>query len=224
MLPAPAQNSAPVPAAAVGPNGGLRQVDLPPVPQPAASEERPSSRPRPGDDPPQRSPSPPDSHKIDQETRQREVARVHETLRKGLDDVREDLEAQRFSAARERLSQLQETATPYRADLIDDVANLRALEQEITSQQISEKTAALARQQEEAGWQRRLQEIRGLLQEKRYPEAQTLANRLAGDAGVPEAVANEARDLNAQADQEMRSIFKKSTVKTRDEVVKKPPL
>jgi serine/threonine protein kinase len=220
----PAQNNAPVPAAVGDPNGGLRPVDLEPVVRAAASGIRSSGGTRPENDPPQRPSLLPDNRKIDQETRQREVARVHETLRKGIDGVREDLEAQRFSAARERLSQLQETAVPYRADLMDDVASLRALEQEITSQQISSKTAALTRQQEEAGWQRRLQEIRGLLQEKRYPEAQTLANRLASDAGAPEAVANEARDLNAQADQEMKSIFKKSTVKTRDEVVKKPPL
>lgn len=220
----PAQNNAPVPAAVGDPNGGLRPVDLEPVVRAAASGIRPSSGTRPENGLPQRPSSPPDDRKVDQETRQREVARVHETLRNGIDGVREDLEAQRFSAARERLSQLQETAVPYRADLMDDVASLRALEQEITSQQISSKTAALTRQQEEAGWQRRLQEIRGLLQDKRYPEAQTLANRLAGDAGAPEAVANEARDLNAQAAQEMKSIFKNSTVKSRDEVVKKPPL
>jgi serine/threonine-protein kinase len=219
----PAQSNAPVPAAVEEPNGGLRPVDLEPVVRVAASGIRPSNGTRPENDLPQRPSSPPDNRKVDQETRQREVARVHETLRNGIAGVREDLEAQRFSAARERLNQLQETAVPYRADLMDDVASLRALEQEITSQQISSKTAALTRQQEEAGWQRRLQEIRGLLQDKRYPEAQTLANRLAGDAGVPEAVANEARDLNAQAEQEMKNIFHKATVKTKDEVVKKPP-
>jgi len=218
----PTQINAPVPAASGDHNGGLRPVDLEPMVQVAASGIRPSNGTRPENGLPQR-PSPPDDRKIDQETRQREVARIHETLRTGIAGVREDLEAQRFSAARERLNQLQETAVPYRADLMDDVASLRALDQEITSQQISSKTAALTRQQEEAGWQRRLQEIRGLLQDKRYPEAQTLANRLAGDAGVPEAVANEARDLNAQAEQEMKNIFHKATVKTKDEVVKKPP-
>ena len=212
-----------MPAASGDQNGGLRPVDLEPVARVAASGIRPSNGTRPENGLPQRPSSPPDNRKIDQETRQREVARVHETLRNGITGVREDLEAQRFSAARERLNQLQETAVPYRADLMDDVASLRALDQEITSQQISSKTAALTRQQEEAGWQRRLQEIRGLLQDKRYPEAQTLANRLAGDSGVPEAIANEARDLNAQAEQEMKNIFHKATVKTKDEVVKKPP-
>ena len=48
------------------------------------------------------------------------------------------------------------------------------------------------------------EEIRGLLQDRHYPEAQTLANKLAGEAGVPDEIASEARDLSAQADQEMK--------------------
>ena len=66
-------------------------------------------------------------------------------------------------------------------------------------------------------------EIRGLLQDRHYPEAQTLANKLSGEPGVPDEIASEARDLSAQADQEMKNIFHKTTVKTKDEVVKKPP-
>jgi DNA-directed RNA polymerase subunit F len=176
-------------------------------------EPRPEERPSP----------PPDARRIDQETRQREVARIREMLQKGIGDVREDLDAQRFTAARERLARLQETAVPYRAELIDEVAGLRALEQEVTSQQISAKTAEAVQKQNEEGWRRRLQEIRGLLQDKRYPEAKTLANKLAGDSGVPEEVASQARDLSSQADQELKSIFTKTKVSTKDEVVKKPP-
>jgi predicted Ser/Thr protein kinase len=174
-------------------------------------------------EPAQPAPRPPDLREVDQETRRREVARVRETLEHGIDSVRADLEAQRFTAARERLGQLQEAAVPYRADLIDQVASLRALEQEITSKQISLRTADLARQQEDAGWQRRLKEIHGLLQDKRYPEAQTLASQLANETGVPETVAAEARDLGAQANQELKNLFKKTSVKSKDEVVKKPP-
>ncbi|HSS77562.1 MAG TPA: protein kinase, partial [Thermoanaerobaculia bacterium] len=168
-------------------------------------------------------PPPVDNREVNKETHRREVALIRETLRKGLDSVRDDVEAKRFSAARELLSQLQETAVPYRADLIDEVANLHALEQKVTSAEISAKTADITNQQDEAAWKRRLQEIRGLIQDKHYPEAQTLANKLASDGGVPEAIAAEARDLGARAEQEMKSIFKGTKVKTKDEVVKKPP-
>ncbi len=206
------QTSGPAPA---GPQEAqVRPADLAPI--------LPTVTAKPREDRPQ-SPPPPDTRKIDQETHQREVARVREELRKGIDGVREDLDAQRFTAARERLARLQETAVPYRADLIDEVASLRALDQEITSQQISAKTAVLTRQQEEAGWKKQLQDIRDLLQDKHYPEAQTLAKKLAGEPGVPDEIASEARDLSAQAGQEMKNIFKNTTVKTKDEVVKKPP-
>jgi hypothetical protein len=168
-------------------------------------------------------PSGPDNGAIDQETHRREVERVRAALQEGIEGVKSDLAAQRFSAARTGLSQLQETAVPYRADLIDEVATLRVLEQEITNRQISAKTA----EQEEAGLQQRmqerLQEIRDLIGEKHYPEAKMLASKLAGEAGVPEAVAAEARDLRTQADQEMKNIFRSTSVKTRDEVLKKPP-
>lgn len=219
---APVQTSGPAPAAPQ--DGQVRPAGLAPIVQTLPGGARPSPDPKLREGrPPSPSQPPPDNRKIDQETHQREVARVREALRKGIDGVREDLDAQRFTAARERLAELQETAVPYRADLIDEVASLRALEQEVTSQQISAKTAALTRQQEEAGWKKRLQEIRGLIQDKHYPEAQTLANKLAGEPGVPDAVATEARDLGAQADQEMKNIFHKTAVRTRDEVVKKPP-
>jgi hypothetical protein len=172
---------------------------------------------------PRPAPPPVDNRQVDQKTREREVALVRETLHRGIDSVREDVEAKRFSAARERLSQLQETAVPYRADLIDEEANLRALEHDITTREISAKTADLTRQQEEAAWKRRLQEIRGLLQDKRYPEAQTLANKLAGEDGVPETIASQARDLATQAEQEIKNIFSKTKMKTNDEIMKRPP-
>ncbi|PYQ63748.1 MAG: hypothetical protein DMF53_09430 [Acidobacteria bacterium] len=216
----PVQTSGPAPAAPR--DGQVRPADLAPIVQTMTGGAKPSPDPKPRESrppsPPQ--PPPPDSRKIDQETHQREVAQVREALRKGIDSVREDLNAQRFTAARERLRRLQETAVPYRADLIDEVASLQALDQEVTSQQISAKTDDEVRK---AGWKRRLQEIRGLLQDRHYPEAQTLANKLAGEAGVPDEIASEARDLSAQADQEMKNIFHKTTVKTKDEVVKKPP-
>jgi serine/threonine protein kinase len=226
-LPAPASSAQPsgsVPAAAAE-TSARPTADLAPGVEALVGSGKPSrDLARKGDRPQREAPPlPVDNHKVDQETRRREVAFVRETLQKGIDSVRDDVEAKRFSAARERLSQLQETAVPYRADLIDEVASLRALEQRVTSVEISAKTTDLANKQEEAAWKRRLQEIRGFLQDKRYPEAKTLANKLAGDEGVPEAVASEARDLAAQADQEMRNLFKGTKMRTKDEVLKKPP-
>jgi hypothetical protein len=210
----PVQTSGPAPA---GPQEAqVRPADLVPV-APIVTAKPREGRPQSPSQPP------PDTRKIDQETHQREVALMRETLHKGIDSVRDDVEAKRFSAARERLSQLQETAVPYRADLIDEEASLRALEHEITTIEIRDKTADLTRQQDDAAWKRRLQEIRGLLQDKRYPEAKTMANKLAGEDGVPEATASEARDLAVQADQEMKSIFGATKVKSKDEVLKKPP-
>jgi serine/threonine protein kinase len=168
-------------------------------------------------------PPAPDSRAIDQETRRREVERVRAELQQGIEGVKAELAAQRFSAARDALGRLQETAVPYRADLIDEVASLRALEQETTSRQITATTAVLAQKQEEERLQERLREIRDLIADKRYPEAKTLASKLAVEAGVPEAVAAEARDLLAQADQEMKNIFRSTSVKTTDKVLKKPP-
>jgi predicted Ser/Thr protein kinase len=215
----PVQTSGPAPTGAQ--EAQARPTDLAPIVPIVTGGARPSPDPKPREGrPPSPSQPPPDNRKIDQETHQREVAQVREALRKGIDSVREDLDAQRFTAARERLHRLQETAVPYRADLIDEVASLQALDQEVTSQQISAKTDDEVRK---AGWKRRLQEIRGLLQDRHYPEAQTLANKLAGEPGVPDEIASEARDLSAQADQEMKNIFHKTTVKTKDEVVKKPP-
>ncbi len=216
----PAQPIAPAPAAPLEPSRQPPAVDLSPG-LPPMGGVKPARGPAANRDRPQ--PPPVDNRKIDQEMRLREVALVRETLHKGIDNVRDDVEAKRFSAARERLSQLQETAVPYRADLIDEEASLRALEHDITTKEISAKTADLTRQQEDAAWKRRLQEIHGLLQDKRYPEAKTLANKLAGEDGVPEATASEARDLAAQADQEMKNIFNKATVKGKDEILKKPP-
>lgn len=160
---------------------------------------------------------------IDQETHRRELAGIRETLRQGITRVREDLDAERFGAARERITGLQETAVPYRAELIEEVAQLRALDQQITSAQISAKTDSLIQQQEAAKWQQRLEEIRSLIQEKNYPEAKTLALKLASETGVGEKVAAEARELGAQADSELKAIFSKTRVKATDEVVKKPP-
>jgi hypothetical protein len=215
----PAQPSGSVPAATVEPSSRPPAVQV-------ASGRGNSSRDQSakGTQAQRQAPPPPvDNRKVGEETRRREVEQVRETLRKGIDGVREELGAQRFSAARERLGQLQETAVPYRADLINEVASLGALDHEITTQEILAKTADLTRKGDEAAWKRRLQEIRSLLQDKRYPEAQTMASKLAAEDRVPDAIASEARDLGAQADQEMKNIFHSTKTKLKDEVVKKPP-
>jgi hypothetical protein len=168
--------------------------------------------------------SPADSHFADHEARRLEVLRVRDALGRGIASVRTDLEGQQFTAAREQLSQLQERTVPYRADLIDEVATLRALDQEITSTQISLKTNALAKQQEEAKWQQRLQQIQSLLDDKGYPEADKMASRLESEPGVPEEVAAKAHALRDAARQALKEIFGTTKIKTREEIVKRPPL
>ncbi len=160
----------------------------------------------------------------EQEIRRREVVGVRETLRRGIEAVEADLDAQRWSAARERLDPLQELAMPFHRDLIDEVASLRALDRKITSSQVSAKATALIRQDEETAWQRRVQEIRSLIREKSYPEAKKLAARLADEPGAPESITSLARELGAQADQELKRIFGKTIIgPNTSEVVKKPP-
>jgi hypothetical protein len=171
-------------------------------------------------------PSPPPSPSLTEiaaQTRQVEIARVRETLRQGIESVRSDLEAQQFTAARSRLSRLQETAVPYRADLIEEVARLHALDEEIITTQISLKTDSLRKESEKEKWQQRLQQIESLVSDKNYPEARQMATKLAGESGVPEQVADRARELAAQADQALKDLFNKTKIKTQDSVVKKPP-
>ncbi|HZF07871.1 MAG TPA: serine/threonine-protein kinase [Thermoanaerobaculia bacterium] len=186
---------------------------------PSHRHEAPRAERQPSE-PPRSRPSP---AMVDVQTHQLELVRIRETLRQGIEIVRSDIEAQQFTAARSRLSRLQETAVPYRADLIEEVARLHALDEEITTTQISLKTDSLRKESEKEKWQQRLQQIEGLIGEKSYPEARQMATKLAGENGVPETVADRARELAAQADQALKDLFNKTKIKTQDSVVKKPP-
>jgi hypothetical protein len=59
----------------------------------------------------------------------------------------------------------------------------------------------------EAAWRRRLEEIRALIAEGKFPEAIQLAKRLGAEAGAPDEVAAEARRLGSEAAKRLADAF-----------------
>jgi hypothetical protein len=86
-------------------------------------------------------------------------------------------------------------------------SSLRLLERRIEAGLAESRAAARALEVDRAAWQRQISEIEGLIGERSYPEAKRLAKKLAADAAAPPDVAARARELAAQADSALKSIF-----------------
>lgn len=147
-----------------------------------------------------------------EEMRRREVDRLRDEIRQRIEQAEADLREQKLDAAQEELDQLVSQAQRHPVDLAEEIAKIRDLRKGVME-------ALVAAQEGE----RRLQQIRKLMEQGKYPEADNLARDLADETGVSEAIAAQARELSAQAKAELKKIFGDTQLGPTQNKVRKPP-
>jgi len=158
-----------------------------------------------------------------EEIRRREVDRLREEVRQGIQTAEAGLQAEDFDAAEVKLDGLMVQVQRHPEEFPEEIARIQALRRRLTNARV----AAQARQREielqQAQWERRLQQIKKLMEEGRYPEADNLARDLGGESGVPETVAEQARELSTQAKEELRKIWGDTKTGPTKNKIRRPP-
>ena len=149
--------------------------------------------------------------------RKEEVEAAHREVQAGIAQVEAALEASQnheggasaesLADARSRIEPLLRLARDHAPELRDEAARLHRLDQRIAGVLAEEDRAAGNAATEQAIWQHRLEDIQALINDKSYPEAKRLADRLAAEAAAPTAVSARARELSAKAAQALKQIF-----------------
>lgn len=187
----------------------------PPSPRPVTGpkeEQRlaPTTTVRPQPPPPPPPPPPPRLSEAD--IRKRTVEKVRRDIKAGISETRTLLERNDFDAAQRTVKELLGRANRYRGDLVDEVVELTLLDERVTDALVSSQIRVKEEAARRAAWERRIQEIRQLVDGKKYPEAKNIALRLLKENEVPADIAQEAQSLVELADQGLKEIFANTQV------------
>lgn len=174
-----------------------------PVPEPVVEPA-----PEPAATPPPPTPREPDP----KEVRRLEVGRLQEEFRLGILSAEAEIRAEGFDAAEEIVDRLAAQARLYSAELSGEIARLQEL------RSVLDKIEDKRRE-----WEIRVQQIEKLLEQGKYPEADSLARDLGNEPGVPEAVADRARELSMQAKEELKRIWGTTQTGPTRNKLRKPP-
>ena len=147
-----------------------------------------------------------------EEIRRLEVGRLREEIGLGIEAAEADILAKGFDAAQEKVDRLKTQARRYPEEFPREIARLEGLQKTVIE--------ALVRQRE---LQSRLQHIEKLLKQGKYPEADELARELGEESDVPEAMAARARELSAQAKEELKKIWGTTQTGPTRNKLRKPP-
>src|SRR6185295_19827585 len=102
----------------------------------------------------------------------------------------------------------------------------RGVRKRLTEGLVEQQARIRKEEVEQAAWEERVQQIRRLMEQNKYPEADNLAQVLSQEPGVPEPVAARARELSTQAKEELKKIWGETQMgPTKNEIRKsrKPP-
>ena len=189
-------------------------VEVSPTPEPAVepAPEREAATPPPvsnGPDP--------------EEVRRLEIGRLREEARQGIEAAEADLQAEGFEAAQDKLDRLTAQVQRYPDEFPAEIATIRGLRRRLTDALVASEARRREIELQQAQWQRRVQQIEKLLEEGKYPEADNLARDLVNEAGVPETVADRARELSTQAKEELKRIWGTTQTGPTRNKLRKPP-
>jgi hypothetical protein len=153
-----------------------------------------------------------------------EMEQTREEVRQGIQSAGLDLEAESFDTAQKGLDALMDQAQRYPEEMQEEIRRVKELRKRLIESRVAANTREHGRELERAAWERRLQQIQSLMQKGRYPEAISQANDLSNEAGAPDTVAARARELSAQANQELKAVWGETQMgPTKNEIRKKPP-
>ncbi len=148
------------------------------------------------------------------------------TLRKKIADAmqtaRADIAGGNFDPARKTIRELVLEASPYKSQLVNELADMQVLQNQIDDAEVAAKVAAESRQMAADAWKRRLSDIQALIDSGKLPEAKTLAQQVINAPEAPPDVIASARGLDQRADEALQNIFKNTTFKPATSAIKKP--
>jgi tRNA A-37 threonylcarbamoyl transferase component Bud32 len=141
------------------------------------------------------------------EIHRRTVEGMRSRLRAGIEEVRAHLTAHELDQAAGTARALLSSAAKYRGELVEEIATLNLLQDQVTEAIVASRTQEKRAAVERKAWEERVQEIQTLLDERSYPEAKKLAERLLASQEVPGDLAAQARQLSELAEQELKKIW-----------------
>src|ERR1051325_10776664 len=183
----------------------------PPVAQPAPQPQSPPAREPVAESPPPRAPQP----RVD-------IAALRADVAHGIALAQGAIEQSRFDAAQEEIERLDDKTRAFADDLRDERNALHDLRKRLVDAQVAEQTRNAKKALEEAAWQRQLTDIREQLDAGQYVEARNKAKSLAGQPGIPDAVAGRARELLGEAQSGLARVFSETRTGPTTNKIRKP--
>lgn len=207
---APSSSPAAVPALPPGPPSGGEET---PAPEGVAGTVSPTRSARPALEPSAARlagvgvflPSP--------DGRDTAAAKVRAQVDAGIEQIEAELQHlqappdTQLAALSDRVRHLESLSARHPVALAAQASSLRLIERRIAAGLAESRATVQVHEVGRVAWQRQIAEIEELIGERSYPEAKRLAKKLAADAAAPPDVADRARELAAQADTALKSIF-----------------
>ncbi len=192
----------------------LETVDPLAAAQKAQNIIRTPPPPPPPPPPPQSPPPPPRISEA--EIQRRTVETIRKELHAGIKQAEAQLERGRFEEAQEKVQQLSARASRYQSELLDEVVELRLLDEKIGTAKFETEVRRKESEVQHAAWQKRIGEIQSLIDSKKFPEAKNLARALIAQNDVPDEISLQAENLAKAADQGLKEVLENMKIEIEE--------